>query len=127
MASRKAVLTPALIDNLKKDSLADARTPGLAIKVAASGKKVWKYYRRLPGTDAFLKQTLGSFPAFTIADARIWTTRFNEQIEAGIDPREAAREAERRATMTVARAHGLYMEAVREGRASRAKRKNSAR
>jgi hypothetical protein len=32
-----------------------------------------------------------------------------------------------RAEMTVARAHGLYMAAVREGRASRAKRKNKPR
>jgi hypothetical protein len=44
----------------------------------------------------------------------------NEQIEAGIDPRAALREEQARNAMTVARAHELYMIAVREGRSSRA-------
>lgn len=127
MASRKAALTPALIDNLKKDSLLDTLTPGLVIRIAARGRKVWKFYRRLPGTDSAIKQTLGCFPAFTIAEARAWAAELNAQLEAGIDPREAAREEALRSSMTVAKAHALYMEAVREGRGSRAKRKNKPR
>jgi len=51
----------------------------------------------------------------------------NEKVEIGIDPREALREEKARASMTVARAHERYMVAVSEGRASRAKRKNSPR
>lgn len=127
MASRKAAPTPALIDNLKKDSLLDTLTPGLVIRIAARGRKVWKFYRRLPGTESAIKQTLGCFPAFTIAEARAWAAELNAQLEAGIDPREAAREEALRSSMTVAKAHALYMEAVREGRGSRAKRKNKPR
>jgi hypothetical protein len=49
------------------------------------------------------------------------------QTEAGIDPRETARDEDARNSMTVAKAHGLYMVAVREGRSSRAKRPNKPR
>src|SRR3546814_6928977 len=69
-----------------------------------------------------------------MADARTWAAALNDQLEAGIDPREArrAREAEEqarreRASMTVAKAHQRYMVAVREGRSSRAKKPNSPR
>jgi integrase len=127
MAHRKLDFSPAIIDRLSEDCIADALTPGLMITLSGSGKKIWKYYRRFPGSDSFLRLTLGQFPAHSIADARTWASGLNAQIEAGIDPREAAREAERRATMTVARAHELYMVAVSQGRASRAKRKNKPR
>src|SRR3546814_15679539 len=69
-----------------------------------------------------------------MADARTWAAALNDQLEAGIDPREArrAREAEEqarreRASMTVAKEHQRYMVAVREGRSSRAKTPNSPR
>lgn len=51
----------------------------------------------------------------------------NEKVEGGVDPREIQRQEEARSGMTVAKAHQLYMAAVREGRASRAKRKNKPR
>lgn len=81
-----------------------------------------------------LKRTLGQFPAYSIADARAWAAELNGQIEAGRDPREleraqieAQRVADLRATMTVERAHGLYMKAAHQGRASQAKRQNKPR
>jgi integrase len=127
MARKKAAITPSAIDNLCTNKLEDALTPGLAIEVLASGKKQWKYRRRLQKSTAFVKLSLGQFPAYSIADAREWAGKLNEQIEAGGDPRETMRAEETRASMTVARAHGLYMLAVREGRASRAKRRNKPR
>jgi hypothetical protein len=48
----------------------------------------------------------------------------NEQVEAGLDPRLTQRQAKERAEMTVAKAHALYMHAVREGSSSR--RRNSS-
>jgi len=48
-------------------------------------------------------------------------------VEGGIDPREALRSKKRKAEMTVARAHQLYMVAVRKGRSLRAKRPNKLR
>lgn len=53
--------------------------------------------------------------------------RLNEKIECGIDPREERREVVRHRAMTVNVAHELYMTAVHDGRASRAKRPNKPR
>lgn len=64
----------------------------------------------------------GYFPARTLGAARDWAKALNEQVEAGIDPREAQRAEQVRGGMTVARAHELYMAAVREGRASLARK-----
>ncbi len=132
--ARSATFTPASIDALRKGKLLDPRTPGLAIEVLPSGKKTWRYERRLAGDGRLIRLTLGRFPAHTMADARAWATSLNDQLEAGIDPREAKRveEAEQRALkdrarMTIAKAHELYMIAVRDGRSSRAKKRNKPR
>jgi integrase len=120
-------ITPAAIDNLDNGRICDAATPGLRIEALPSGKKKWKFRRRLRGGTPVIKRVLGPFPAYSIAEARAWARQLNEEIEAGIDPRLARRAEEGRAAMTVARAHALYMEAAREGRSSRAKRRNKSR
>lgn len=74
-----------------------------------------------------VKLMLGRYPAHSIAAARQWAAGLNEHVEAGIDPRVLEQEAIDRAKMTVKFSHGLYMAAVREGRASRAKRVNKPR
>lgn len=125
--SRRNTLTPSAIDALRQGSLIDEMTPGLALEVLPSGKKSWKYARRVSGSKQLLRWKLGYFPAFSIADARKWASEINEQVEKGIDPREVLRAEQKRAQMTVRRAHELYMEAVLDGRASRAKRKNKPR
>src|SRR5882757_2254409 len=125
--ARRLPLTPASIEALTKGKLADSATAGLWIEARESGKKTWFYRRRIAGCDTTVKMSLGSFPAFNIAAARKWATDLNEQIEAGIDPRVLEQKAIERAKMTVKVAHELYMEAVREGRASRAKRLNKPR
>ncbi|HYC95626.1 MAG TPA: integrase arm-type DNA-binding domain-containing protein, partial [Sphingomicrobium sp.] len=115
------------MDRLDRGSIRDSLTPGLRIEVLKSGKKRWKFRRRLPGTNAVIKMQLGLFPTFSIAEAREWACQLNEQIERGFDPRTMVREELARAAMTVDRAHNLYMDAVREGRSSRAKRPNKPR
>ena len=124
--ARKA-LTPAAIDDLTCGRICVPESPGLRIEVLSSGKKRWKYRRRLLGSDAPVKMHFGFFPNVSIADAREWASKLNQQIEAGLDPREVLRQEYEQNTMTVARAHKLYMVAVREGRSSRAKRPNKAR
>ena len=119
--------TPAAIDRLVCGRICDPETPGLRIEALASGRKRWKFRRRLPGRKSTIRLRFGFFPAFSIAEARAWARGLNDQIEEGIDPREARTEEARRAAMTVARAHALYMEAVREGRSSRARRPNKPR
>lgn len=125
--ARKYQLTPALIDDLNAGKLEDPETGGLAIEVLTSGKKRWRFRRRLAKGRGLLRLSLGLFPAYSIAAAREWANHLNLQIDAGIDPRVTAQTDERLATMTVDRAHDLYMDAVREGRSSRAKRPNKPR
>jgi integrase len=115
------------VDDLRRGKLDDAKTGALSIEVLPSGKKRWLFRRRISGRGEIVKLSLGLYPAYTIADAREWANSLNLQIDAGIDPREKARQELRLATMTVDRAHELYMEAVREGRSSRAKRVNKPR
>lgn len=120
-------LTPAAIDRLEQGRICDPLIPGLRIEALRSGKKRWKYRRRLPGTRRAIKMHLGLFPTYSIAEARAWAGKLNELLESGLDPRAAACEQQARALMTVDRAHGLYMVAVHEGRSSRAKRPNKPR
>ncbi len=125
--ARQNAFTPATVDDLIRGRMSDPLTPGLGIEVLGSGKKRWDYRRRLPGADVTVKMWLGLYPAYNIAAARDWAGKLNEQVEAGVDPREAIRAEEAREIMTVDRAHQLYMVAVREGRSSRAKRRNKPR
>jgi len=120
-------VTPSLLDGATSGHILDSATPGLMLDVLPSGKKRWKYRRRLPGTDRIVKMRLGPYPTHSIAAARAWAATINSDVEAGIDPREALRAEQGRAAMTVARAHQLYMEAAHEGRSSRAKRPNKPR
>jgi hypothetical protein len=126
--ARKIPFTPASLDAIiDVRILADPLTPGLAIEVLGSGKKRWKYRRKIVGRDVTVTLFGGLYPTHSIAAAREWAQGLNEQVEAGLDPREVRREEKARSEMTVARAHELYMVAVHEGRASRAKRKNKPR
>lgn len=125
--ARKIALTPTAIDNLQKGLIADLQTPGLAIEVLGSGRKRWRYRRRVAGKSIMVTVFGGPFPLKSIGEARKWARDLNEKTEAGVDPRVAQREEKIRSEMTVARAHGLYMIAVKEGRASRAKRPNKPR
>jgi integrase len=125
--ARKVALTPATIDNLHKGLLADLQTPGLAIEVLSNGRKRWRYRRKVARKSIMVTLYGKPFPLQSIADARDWARDLNEKTEAGIDPRVAHREEKTRAQMTVERAHSLYMIAVRDGRASRAKRPNKPR
>jgi integrase len=125
--ARKVPFTPTSIDVLISGSLSDPETPGLSIEVLPSGKKRWLFRRQVARTPVVARLYGGLFPTQTIASAREWARGLNQQVEAGIDPRVTARAEKARAEMTVTRAHGLYMQAVRDGRSSRAKRPNKPR
>lgn len=125
--ARKVPFTPASIDVLISGSLADPETPGLSIEVLSSGKKRWRYRRQVARTPLVATMFGGLFPTQTIASAREWARPLNQQVEAGIDPRVTLRQEKVRASMTVERAHALYMQAAKDGRSSRAKRPNKPR
>ena len=123
---KRKFLTPASIDALASGSLADPSTAGLTIEVRGKLRKIWCYRRRIAHDGTIVKMTLGPFPAHNIVDARLWAAALNTQVEAGVDPRFVSAAAAERERMTVKFSHGLYMTAVLEGRASRAKRPNKA-
>jgi integrase len=124
--ARRIVLTPASLDELAEGYLVDPQTPGLWIEAGATGRKTWRYRRRL-SSGGVIKLTLGRYPAFSIAAAREWAAELNAKVEADIDPRVLATEEIERAKLTIAFVHERYMAAVREGRASRAKKLNKPR
>lgn len=124
--SRKDTLTPATVDGLKEGKLLDSLTPGLSIEIVR-GIPVWRFQRRVTGTNVIFKRTLGSYFMSSIPDARAWASGLNKQVLAGLDPRAVEREETARNNLTVTFAHQKYMIAVREGRASRAKRINKPR
>lgn len=124
--TRFCVLTPSKIGDLKTGSLRDAQTAGLSIEMKRD-KPTWLFRRRVLGSNVEFKRTLGPFPLHSIGAARAWASQFNVQIEAGIDPRNAERDIMDQAKLTVSKAHEIYMVAVSEGRASRAKRRNRPR
>lgn len=126
--AKKIPFTPASLDAIiNVRILADPLTPGLAIEVLNSGKKRWKYRRKIVGRDVTATLFGALYPTYSIAAAREWAQGLNEQVEAGLDPREVRREEKARSEMTVAKAHELYMVTVHEGRASRARRRNKPR
>jgi hypothetical protein len=67
--TKKITLTPASIDALKIGKLADLQTPGLLIEGLSSGKKIWKYRRRIV-EGGVINERLGLYTVHTIADAR---------------------------------------------------------
>lgn len=126
--AKKIPFTPATLDAIiNVRILADPLTPGLAIEVLNSGKKRWKYRRKIVGKDATATLFGGLYPTYSIAAAREWAQGLNELVEAGLDPRDVRREEKARSEMTVGKAHELYMVAVHAGRASRARRRNKPR
>ena len=77
--ARKRKLTPTLIDDLRVGKLDDPETGGLAIEMLPSGKKRWRFRRRIAGGGDIVKLSLGLFPAFTIAAAREWANGLNRR------------------------------------------------
>jgi integrase len=107
------------IESLSTGKLPDPATAGLFIEVSG-GAKMWRYRRRVAGTDAVVKASLGAYPAHTLAMARKWANGLNDQAERGIDPK-AEQRARQAAKMTVEAAHALYMAAVENGERRRLK------
>lgn len=107
----KMTLTPRLIDNMPMGVIyGDAKTDGLSVDTLKGSAK-WRFKRKVKGTNRVIKQTLGSFPALSIADARLSAAELNAACEKGIDPsRQRSADA-----MTVGEAHALYMRHVEAG------------
>lgn len=108
-------LSPSNLDTLPEGKHFDALTPGLCVTVSASGKKTWLFRRRVSRSGAIATLTLGTFPAYAIAAARQWASGLNEMVERGEDPRVVLRAQQTRDELSVGKAHGQYMDAMRRG------------
>ncbi|MEG3147140.1 Arm DNA-binding domain-containing protein [Sphingomonas sp. RT2P30] len=60
------------IDALRTGRLTDPQTPGLLLEYLPSGKKIFRYTRRVPASKRIHKDTLGPWPAYRIVEAREW-------------------------------------------------------
>lgn len=109
-----ANFTPSAIDALRSGRLPDPKTPGLAIECMPSGKKIFRYARRVANSKRIHKETLGQWPAYRILEAREWAQPINALIDRGLDP-VIVRATEAKAVMSVGEAHELYLAAVRAG------------
>ncbi|WP_081492252.1 tyrosine-type recombinase/integrase, partial [Rhizorhabdus wittichii] len=94
---------------------AAGQVPGLWIVVSASGRKIWHYRRRVSKSKAVVSLKLGNFPAYSIPAAREWASDLNLAVERGEDPRAAMRREKLRQSMTVDKAHEIYMDVVERG------------
>jgi integrase len=115
--ARKQAFSDATILNLSAGKLSDPLTDGLAIE-ANGENRTWRYYRRVAGNGNLVRMTLGTYPAYSIKDARQWAETLNEQVERGIDPKAAERAAKAAANalaMTLAQAHALYLADAKAG------------
>lgn len=102
----------------------DGKTPGLGLRVTASGAKSYIFQTELHGKT--LRLTIGDQRAWSISDAQAEAMRLKVLTDQGIDPRqveaekkaaqataEVAKKAqEARETVTVAKAWNAYIEAM---------------
>ena len=112
---------PRFIDQLKsleRDyQVGDESIPNLFLIVRPSGVKRWIYDAAniCNMRSRRIKMSLGTYPAFTIGDARDWAEEQNRLRGRGIDPRDAKAEAEKAQDRidanTVKAAHETYIEA----------------
>jgi integrase len=95
----------------------DEKVRGLVLRVTENGVKTFSVQYRVRGSRRTKRQTIGTYPAWSISDARIKALEIIRDVEAGRDPivedRAAKTEARRRA-LTFADLLGEYLER-REG------------
>lgn len=103
------------IDALTVGKLFDPHVPGLSIVASANGRKIWLYKRRIAKRDIVVELRLGAYPAYSIADARKWAIELNASVARGVDPRVEMRRTKQQLSLTVDKAHQLYMAAQQRG------------
>ncbi len=63
---------------------------GLVIEVLPTGRKVWRLRYRFNGKSQ--KATLGEYPAFSLAEARLWREKCRSMIAHGVSPAQKKQE-----------------------------------
>jgi integrase len=98
----------------KRVEIPDALAPGLYLVVQRSGYKSWAVRYRLNGRTA--KHTIGRFPAFDLARARIEARAVLEDVQRGKAPKQAHADAAAAAPRTFAWLGEQFVERYAKGR-----------
>ena len=93
---------------IKQSIFWDGKTPGLGLRVTASGAKSYIFQTDLHGKT--IRLTIGDSRAWSISDAQDKATRLKVMTDQGIDPRQV--EAEKKATQQAAEAIEKIKEAI---------------
>jgi integrase len=67
----------------------DEHTVGLALRVSEAGKRSWTLHFTSPKDHKRARMTLGSYPSTSLAAARTRALQAKEELDQGIDPRDA--------------------------------------
>src|ERR1700739_4648080 len=67
----------------------DQTVAGLALRVAASGRKTWTLHFTSPGDGKRARMTLGTYPAPPLGSARTLALDARREVEEGRDPRSS--------------------------------------
>lgn len=63
---------------------------GLVIEVLPTGRKIWRFRYRFDNKSQ--KITLGEYPAFSLAEARLWREKCRSMVAHGINPAQKKQE-----------------------------------
>ena len=85
-------------ESSKQSIFWDGKTPGLGLRVTASGAKSYIFQTELYGKT--IRMTIGDQRAWSISDAQAEASRLKVKTDQGIDPRQV--EAEKRAAKEAA-------------------------
>jgi hypothetical protein len=100
------MITDKAIRGMVEGRLTDPAMDGLAIEAKGS-KRTWRYTRRLPRSASVVRLAGGTYPHVKISAARQWAAALNEQVMAGIDPRQQ-RKTQAAAAITLETAWEAY-------------------
>ncbi|MFZ0459245.1 MAG: Arm DNA-binding domain-containing protein, partial [Rhodoplanes sp.] len=94
----RCVLTTTHLESVKPPAvgrveIADLRCAGLSYRVTAAGARSWCYRFRDPATGKTTRATIGSYPAVTLAKARSRAETLRREVQGGINPVAARRQA----------------------------------
>ena len=121
----KQALTDAFVASLKptpgkRVDYWDTKTPGLHMRISATGSKTWAVRYRSPDADKQPRLSLGPYPAISLADARKLARVAVAKIAQGEDPSaEKRKRRQRRATSSLRTVEAIsirYFKAARKGR-----------
>lgn len=104
--TKRGLETLSLPESGKRVTYQDTKTPGLSLRVTASGTKTFIVYRKVKGRPE--RVTLGRFPTITVEQARKLAAEANGAIARGENPNDKRRAY--REEITLGGLFGEYME-----------------